>query len=228
MRAREPDDLTPALRVKVEELRTLLVRMTPRESLERYRIGALIRDVENEPRKYGSAAVAQLARELLVDESTLYKYAAVARTWTESELEQLVMLRGRAGLPLSFAHFVALTTVEERQARDALVEETLARGLTARQLRARINQPARAPSDEEGAPLPFLRSLVTASSRMSAERAAWRERIATLDEREPSAELARLLESALDAQRELERAFAEDAKITEAALKRVRREIVRK
>jgi hypothetical protein len=220
VRALESDGASRALSAKIEEIRAHLARITPRDSTERYRIGLAVRALEEDPRKYGQAAVARTARALGVGEGTLYEYALVARAWSERAFQDLAARKGgRTGLPLSFSHFIELAAIEDTEARNAVVEEALARGWTVRELRVRIGA---AGSDTSDAAYPFLQSIVNTSKSLRERREAWRESFARLADAEPSRELAALLESTLAAQRELENDFAEDAALTEAALKRVR------
>ena len=217
----EPDELSPALRTKVDEIRAHLQRATPREALERYKIGVAIRDIDSDRRKYGQSAVAKVARALGFNEDTLYLYASVARTWKERDFEELASRKGeRTKLPLAFSHFVVLATVEDARTRAALAEEALTRGLAVRQLRA-LAQLAEA-SGRRSAPYPFLASIVKTSKSLSDRRESWRAQLAKLTEEEPSARLVKALESAHEAQLEMAEESRQDAKLIESTLRRVR------
>jgi hypothetical protein len=227
IRVAKSNPLSPALRAKIEELRSHIARVTPRDSIERYKIGVVVRALEDDPRRYGLSAVAAAAQELGFSASTFYGYGLVARAWSEHDFQELAARRGgQTGLPLSFSHFIELAALEDIKVRDALMEVALGHGWTIRELRARIGRVGR--PGNPPAPYPVLKSILNMSKSLIDRRAAWHESLTKLTDVEPSRELAELLESTLTAQRAIEQAFAEDAALTASALKRVRSVLVRK
>ena len=115
-------ELTPQLRKTARKLARLLdrVRRDPGAVAVRWRIGARVLAVQNDPRNgYGRRGVKNLAEALGCGERCLYQHAFVARTWPLAELKRLMALVGPEGNSLTWSHVTALDrrglTAEDRQ-----------------------------------------------------------------------------------------------------------------
>jgi hypothetical protein len=118
------------LREVYEQLRDLVTQSDAQDAATQYRIGCVVRDVQDAPGKYGAGSVKRLAHELGRNETSLYHRAQVARTWLPDEYEALLAKKNSKNLPLSFYHIVALSSVTDRQAREQLIGKVLAESLS--------------------------------------------------------------------------------------------------
>ncbi len=126
-----------ALREKVRALRALLARR-PADMRTRYAIGQLVVELKRSPDRYGAGAVAAACAALGEDMPSLYRHARVAERWSPVEFE---VLRARSmpdGRPLSWSHCVMLATVRPGATYTRLLDKTLERALTVRELEAEI------------------------------------------------------------------------------------------
>jgi hypothetical protein len=140
--ANAPASTTCALRERCETVRRLFIEARNAGCSARYRIGAVVLGIMDDPTKYGTSGVKSLASAVRKNEDTLYMYASVARCWNADEFGALSARVGRHGEPLTFAHFIALAQVPSTERRSALLECALADGLAVRELRRIVAQRA--------------------------------------------------------------------------------------
>lgn len=119
---------------KCECIQQLLASATREDASTRYRVGAHVRDLKEDEAKYGARAVARLAERLGRDEATLYRYALVAERWSVEAFGAYLGRLTPAGEPLSWTHFVELSTVEDAALREELARRAIAEGLSVRAL----------------------------------------------------------------------------------------------
>jgi hypothetical protein len=101
--------ISPALREKCNELGELFGRRDWNSVVNRYDIGALVRDVQDDANGcYGCEGVKTLARELGRSESTLYEHSRVAEQWARAEVVNLMARRMKSGKKLVWGHWRAL------------------------------------------------------------------------------------------------------------------------
>ena len=131
-------EMSPELREALERLRELVTQSDTRDADAQYSIGRVVRDVKSSSDKYGKRNVKRLAQELGRDEKSLYHRAQVAETWSSEEFRGLLAKKNSKDLPLSFYHFVALSSVKDRQAREQLIDEVLTESLSYEATRSRI------------------------------------------------------------------------------------------
>jgi hypothetical protein len=123
--------MNPALRRQCGVIQQLLVKAAVDEIETRYKIGAIVRDVEDAEGTYGKRATEQLAAVLGCGAATLYRYAAVAKMWSEAELPDA------HGGRLTWSHLVELTRIPK--AWQAWLDRTLEEGWSARNLAREID-----------------------------------------------------------------------------------------
>ncbi|HEX8435245.1 hypothetical protein [Archangium sp.] len=170
-KARSAGEMSPELREALEKLRELMTQSDTQDAATQYRIGCVVCDVQDAPGKYGAGSVKRLARELGRNETSLYHRAQVARTWPPDEYNALLARKSSKGLPLSFYHLVLLASVEDRNARERLIEEALKKDVSVNTMR-RLVKTQRTPAGGAGDEVPAYRvltNLVSQSERMFRE-----------------------------------------------------------
>ncbi|MFY0568964.1 hypothetical protein ACN28E_34795 [Archangium lansingense] len=150
-KTKSADEMRPEVREALEKLRELVAQSDAQDADAQYRIGCVVRDVKGSSDKYGKSNVKRLAQELGRDERSLYDRAHVAEMWSPEEFRGLLARKSDKGLPLSFYHLVALSAVEDRQAREQLIAEVLKESYSVKATQ-RLVKARRAPSVvEDGA-----------------------------------------------------------------------------
>jgi hypothetical protein len=159
--------MNPELRQLYDDARRLLATTTAADARARYKVGAIVVEIKRSEELYGSRAVATLAAALGRNETTLYRYSAVAEAWTEKEFEDLLLKRMPGGEPLSWCHLHELASVEQLDKRARLLSEALVKGLSHRDLctLAHGDSATTLPVRTLGAPLAHLKRLATACDR---------------------------------------------------------------
>jgi hypothetical protein len=158
--------LSEPLQRAYETIRDLLAEAGRVDVRTRHAIGAVIVEVKRSKHKYGARAVLQLSDALGTDEQTLYRCAGVAACWTPSELDALLARTTPLGQPLTWSHFVLLSTVESSDVRAALFERSVREGLSVRTLSSLVEgDPSSKPS------LPSIDGLVRTTERLLREMA---------------------------------------------------------
>ena len=142
-------EMSPELREALEKLRELVTQSDTQDAATQYSIGCVVRDVQDAPGKYGAGSVKRLAQEMGRDEKSLYHRAQVARTWPLDEYNALLARKNSKGLPLSFYHLVVLASVEDRNARERLIEEALKKDVSVNAMR-RLVKAQRTPAGGAG------------------------------------------------------------------------------
>jgi hypothetical protein len=131
--------MCPALREKAKEVREWLEAETHHSLLSRYRLGLILRDVEEDEQshggeRYGEDAVNRL-RALLPWEDGIIRIALrFVRAYSQEEAERLAQLRTRNGQPLAWSHVRCLVQVDDRQEREELLDRTVAENWTSLRL----------------------------------------------------------------------------------------------
>ena len=128
-------------------VRGLLSGATRDEVLTRYRVGEALRMVKGMPHTYGTQSVERIAAELGLAAPVLYRYIAVAESWSPEDLKRQTEKTNRFGQPLSWSHFLALTRAPE-SARVPLLDKCLENAWSVRDLRLRIERLAKKRSAE--------------------------------------------------------------------------------
>lgn len=128
------EEQTQSLLAVAGVLRTLLAQVARSEVLGRYRAGQVLRDLMLAPSTYGERCLERIGAELGVAPATLYRYVAVATRWSEADILADGARVNLHGQPLSWSHFVVLSRVTEASLRGELIEETLARAWSSREL----------------------------------------------------------------------------------------------
>ncbi|WP_394824984.1 hypothetical protein [Pendulispora albinea] len=132
-------DMGDAIKSRYREARSLLRTATTGESLARYRVGRLVREIREHTDRYGNLSVGLLAAALGYDEATLHSYARVVESWPDqSEFNELLRRYMPNGSPLSWAHLLELSIVSTRDERERLITDVLTHGLSVRDLVALV------------------------------------------------------------------------------------------
>lgn len=211
-----------------QEVRQLLNRNDARDALDRYQIGCIIREVRNAEHTYGLGGVGKIARAVGRDVDTLYEYGDVAETWSQVEITRLLERKTPLGVPLSFTHLVVLSKVRhDRDLLKAMTDRALS-GISARHLRALVDEQRRRGGRERGRAAPFgrLAQMVKHCQGVIAASRALDDCLGELRAVESTPRLASLLERALESQRELVELCGENLKRLDAEHARVRADLI--
>ena len=119
-------------------IRGLLAGAERDEVLTRHRAGEALRTLKRAPETYGTQSVERVAAELGMSARVLYRYIAVAESWSESQLKVEIDRTNRFGQPLSWSHFLALAKVDDARSRALLIDECLANAWSVRELTQRM------------------------------------------------------------------------------------------
>jgi DNA-binding NarL/FixJ family response regulator len=116
----------------ISRVRELLTRRP--EPIVRWEIGRIIAEVKADHASYGSSGVATLAAAVGEDAPSLYRYATMAETWSEGEVQELC-----TGKPaLTWSHLVALGNIEDAATRQRWIARARAERLSVRELSERL------------------------------------------------------------------------------------------
>lgn len=107
----------------IAELRQLLDG--PQDWRVRYATGAIAKELEAHPERYGPHAVSLVAGSVGIDRVTLYRTAKIAARWTLDEVGALLARKMRDGRVLSWKHVVALAAIERETVREQLLRRTV-------------------------------------------------------------------------------------------------------
>jgi hypothetical protein len=134
--------MKPALQEAFKEIRRRLAGCTARDVLARYRVAELVKKVQegDGKRTYGTSAIISLAGALGQSEQSLRNYAAVAETWTEYEIKEILHNKNAYGARLSWSHFILLANITSPEERQRRIEEILEKSLSVRELKRDIEQ----------------------------------------------------------------------------------------
>jgi hypothetical protein len=120
-----------------EQLRKLFAGVDRSDSIGRYEIGALVRDVKANT-AYGKRGVRALAADLEIDASVLYAHATVATVWTTTtEFRKIASQATKKKNALSFSHLIELAQAADEH-RDGLITRTIDEDLSVRDLKVAI------------------------------------------------------------------------------------------
>lgn len=142
MRQQGPDrtvSMNASLRRQCEAIQKLLAQAASDEIDTRYKVGVIVRSVIEAEGTYGERAVERVAQALGRDAGSLYRYASVARTWSEPEMRTLSRRPNCFGEPLSWSHWVELAKVPTtwRMWLERALEESWSARRLARELETR-------------------------------------------------------------------------------------------
>jgi hypothetical protein len=133
-------EMNPELLEALKELSKLVAESDTADAKAQYRIGCVVRDVMDAPKKYGDGSIKKLALELGRDEKSLYHRADVARAWSPEEYNALLARKNPKGLALQFYVLVAIASVEDPVARERIIKEALDKSLTVKAVRSRVKK----------------------------------------------------------------------------------------
>src|SRR5207253_2283294 len=86
----------------------------------RYEIGEMIDRVKGDDRKYGEAAIPQLAQALARKENELWAYHRLATAWTKLQIQKILAKKNVKGSPITYTHLLALAGIDNKKKRDDL------------------------------------------------------------------------------------------------------------
>lgn len=217
-------ELNPELEKACDRVQELLRRSDARDIVDRHAIGCIVRDVRSAEHAYGHGAVGKLARAVGRDVDTLYEYADVAETWSETEIVRLAERKSTLGVPLSFSHLVALSKVRRNRDLLKVMTERAFGGISVHHLRSLINEArqgkARSGADDEA--LEGFERAVKSLRRVAGSMRGVDASLQELGEASPTAKLQELLKRAAEANAQLADSCALRAARLQAELERVR------
>jgi hypothetical protein len=100
--------MNAALQRQCGAIQKLLAEAAVSEIDSRFKVGVIVRSILEAEGTYGERAVERVAEVLGREAGTLYRYASVARTWSEPEMRGLSRRPNSHGEPLSWSHWVEL------------------------------------------------------------------------------------------------------------------------
>jgi hypothetical protein len=210
--------MSPELQRVCREVQQLLNRNDARDAYDRYLIGSIIRDVRNQTNTYGEGSVGKIARVVGRDVDTLYEYADVAETWSQTEVTRLLERKTALGVPLSFSHLIELSKVRrDRDLLKALTERAFG-GISARHLRALVEERRRGLISNRATPpaaVGQLQRIVKLSQGLIEAAHAFEHHLFELNAIERTPKLTDLLQRALQKQTELRRLCDENIRLLE-------------
>jgi len=130
---RAPTPLGNGLLAICNEVRALEARTTETELQNRYKIGEIIRGVEQDAR-YGQQGVERLAEALGHHKSTLHRAARIFEGWPGAAFRDLAVRTGRDGHRISWSHLEKLVSVADKARRDELIERIFDEKLSVKDL----------------------------------------------------------------------------------------------
>jgi hypothetical protein len=133
-------EMNPELLEALKELSKLVAESDTEDAKAQYRIGCVVRDVMDAPKKYGDGSIKKLALELGRDEKSLYHRASVARAWSPEEYNALLARKNPKGFALQFYALVAIAYVEDPVARERIIKEALDKSLPVKAVRSRVKK----------------------------------------------------------------------------------------
>jgi hypothetical protein len=205
MKKQGPSGMNAVLRQRCTAIQKLLADVAVNEIGTRYEVGAIIRSVVETKGTYGDGAVELLAEALGRDAASLYRYAAVAKTWPEAEMRDISRRPNAHGEPLSWSHWVELARAPKtwRQWLElALLESWSVRRL-AREIDAELGE--KEDAEAEDTTCAALREAVKDAERLNGQMGSFG---AVLDRLERSPRPAREVEELLARARQVFRDVA--------------------
>jgi hypothetical protein len=133
--------MTLELQARCDRVREALATVGSDDVKARYKLGALVNEIQQDPDKYGKRGVSQLARALGYDKTLLYRHAKVAECWGLKDLSDLQRRKGATGLSVSFSQLQLIATSASSASakkREKYIELVLAEGLSVRELKRRL------------------------------------------------------------------------------------------
>ena len=141
--------MNDALLKKAREIKGFIGQTESNDVSARYKVACGIFEVRDSA-KYGTNAMELLAEFFGWSLTTVNDYATVAETWPDADkFAELAARTNRNGLPLSWAHLIALTRESDGKRRLKLVEQTLENAWTVAELKKQ-RQAGAGGSDTEG------------------------------------------------------------------------------
>jgi hypothetical protein len=186
-----------ALREQCILVQRLLAEAATDEIDTRYKVGVIIRSImEAKEGKYGEHAIECLAAALGHNPATLYRFAAVARMWSESEMTVLSRRPNAHGEPLSWSHWMELARAKAtwRQWLEVALLESWSVRRLAREIDAELADKGSAKTPAEDTTRAALVEAVKHGERTSSEMQSFAALLDRLEhERRRPREIAELL-----------------------------------
>jgi hypothetical protein len=125
----------PAVQKAIDLIKRTLVGASKTDLTSKYLVGAKVEEIRTstQDEKYGKKVVVTIARSVGLTASCLYQYADVARAWGQVTFDEASPRAATAGL--TFSHFIELARKDHASHRHELLEETIEKGLSVRDLR---------------------------------------------------------------------------------------------
>lgn len=137
LRSRVKDVANDAtVQTAIAEIKRALSSAAKHDLGSKYVVGEKVHQIRTSTpnKKYGTRAVATIAREVKVSAACLYQYADVARTWSKGAFDDVGLRAAKVGL--MFSHFIELAHPDHAGQRDARLERAIEGRLSVRALRA--------------------------------------------------------------------------------------------
>jgi tRNA(Ser,Leu) C12 N-acetylase TAN1 len=125
---------TPDFNKKCAELRTKLTAAEGADIETRYQVGVIVRELKNEPGKYGTKAVERAVEELKIPSQTLYRYATVVDAWTRELINQFIAEGVLVSTPVTWSHLVVTARIPDADKREGLLRRAIKEKLSSRTL----------------------------------------------------------------------------------------------
>ncbi len=197
-----------------EQLRKLFAGVDRSDSIGRYEIGALVRDVKINA-AYGKRGVRSLAADLEIDASVLYAHATVATAWTIPVFKKLAALATAKKNALSFSHWIELAQAGEEH-RDGLIKRALQGDLSVRALKDAVAALKGARTRAQ-----IVSNMFVTTLALAAQQSRWTKSFDAIRKMAVTPDLADQLDAAIARNEEARRAWEENGKALEALRQQV-------
>ncbi len=201
-----------------EKLRKLFASVDQSDSIGRYEIGALVRDVKANT-AYGKRGVRTLAADLEIDASVLYAHATVATVWTTmTAFGKVASQPTKKKNALSFSHLIELAQAADEH-REELIGRAIEEDLSVRALKGVI-----AATNGKRPRAQTISNMFVTPLALAAQRSRWTKALDAIQEMESTPSLAHQLDVAIACNDEARIAWEENGK----ALTALRRQVAEK
>lgn len=198
-------DLKAELNPTCEHLRKLFAGVDQTDSIGRYEIGALVRDVKINA-AYGKRGVRSLAADLQIDPTVLYAHAVVATVWTLPEFKKLASRLTAKKNALSFSNWIELAQVQDEY-RDGLIKRALDEDLSVRAMKDAV-----AAISEKQPRLQVVSNMFVTTLGLAAQQSRWMKSFEAIRQMAFTPALADQLDAAIARNEEARTAWEENGK----------------